>query len=287
MAENTRLVDKPDDVIILLSNGGFNDALLLVDLVTDVYTRYKRIYVMNIQKNPSTKKYIKEQIEYCKGLYVGTDIRYFGISDLPEDAKDLSIKDLIELYVNPAILEFFDLHFECGSDVQIYLGFDKTTYVDIEFNDQLKDIVHYPYKDKDENYSIDELMTRYHGLFRLCTTCENATEEKQWCGNEECYDCMYIKHKASYYNFFNIRDMVSWWLREDMQNWFDLKLPANYEEVKEIQSSGATAGCGCVECVGNSETSFAFMHDNNTKKIVYGNRTVLRNAFDDMAYGQV
>ena len=281
-----RLVDKPNDVIVVLSDGGFNSAMVLFNLVNDKETRFRRYYVMNIQTNPSVKKYIKKQIAYCRAMATGIDIRYFGISEVPEEDKELSIKELIEKYAEPAILDFFDQHFIFGSDIQIYVGFDKTSYEEIEFKDEkLKGIVHYPLKDMEEDYAIDQLMQHHHGLFRMCTTCDNATEEKQWCGDDQCYDCLYVKHICSRYNYFKINSMVAYWIREDMENWFDLKLPASQQEIYELQTSDV--GCNCAECNGDSEDSFILVHTDKHKRVIYGKRDALRDMFNDMVYNDL
>ena len=267
-------VNKPEDCIIVLSNGGFNDAYILRDLVKDPKTRYKRFYVMNVKTNPSIQKYIELQIQYCRGMYVGVDIRYFGISDIPIYT-ELSTKEIIETYINNAILGYFEPHFAYGADIQIYIGFDSTSYVDIELDDKLKNRIHYPLKDKEENFAMIDLMKYNQGLFRICTTCDNATEEIQWCGHSTCYDCLYLIHTASMKNYLHINSMEAYWLREIMLKWFNISLPKNDDEIKLIQNNNGNIGCGCARCLGFNDDSFILSNTNGYKKVTYGSRAKL------------
>ena len=274
-----RIIDKPEDCCVVLSDGGFNCAYILYSLVMDPETRHKRIYVMNIRNNPDKKKYIKNQITYCSSLFTGVDIRYFGISDLPEDVVCETSKELLEEFANKAILSYFSVHLARGTDIQIYIGSDISTYVEIEFDPRIKDNINYPLKDKASDYALNELLMHNNGLFRQCTTCVNATEDVQWCGHQDCYDCLYVIHKLSLQNYIQINSCYALWSRELAKKWFDLDLPKDQDELNELRANSQSIGCGCMDCVPMNTNSFAF---SDHKRIVYGMRDDLYAAIDPL-----
>ncbi len=251
---------KPLDCSIVLSDGGFNSAYILRNIVNDKANRGRRIYVMNIQTNPYMEKYIKQQIDFLKVLPV-IDIRYFRINNLPES--DLSTAELLETYANAAILSFFEQYFALGSDIQVYIGFDSSNYKELNFDEKLKGKINYPLKDKPENFAIQQLLYNCYSLFRLCTNCSNIDEDHQWCNNDDCYDCKYIKHNCNVFNNTNIFGSTASRLRVDFKKWFGIEMAATKEDDKVI----INAACGCSVC-SNNENTFKFQRDNGVKKLV-------------------
>ena len=257
------------DSSIFISNGDANSAYCLYNMVKhNEDVRRTRIYVLNICNNAAKERYIRRQIAYVNEPYPTLEIRFFEVEAQPEEDQYKDVYELLEKYAKDAIDGYFKGFINMGTDVQIYVPFDKTNYKELDFGEKYNSRMHYPLMNEEEGNSIYELMLNAYGLFTLCAECKNATDDKQWCNQEDCYECAMTRHIMSTYNKDHINGGLSEYIRNSAEDWFDAKMPSTIHELNILESENLSCGCNCGICNPTDKDALLFLNIRGQKKLI-------------------